>query len=57
MELNRKTLINIREASNKYKDRVLNKDWRRALSELAKAADHVDAMLARAEVEQDEQSK
>ncbi len=44
---NRKSLQEIREAADAYEKGVLNPHWKRAWVELAKAADHCDAIIAR----------
>lgn len=48
---NRKELIKIRNRAEKVaKTEGLNTSWQRAYNDLAKAADHLDAMIARCSV-------
>ena len=47
MEFERKELQNIRERAIQEGNRDINQDWKRTFFDLASAADHLDAMIAR----------
>jgi len=49
MKLDRNALIGIREQANSQ-SKDCGSDWKQAYLSLAKAADHLDAMMARTEV-------